>query len=376
MYHPFLQFGLPRLGQLALAVLLYLNFLQLHVVQLFAGMPVLYYGLPLLMVAALSWVSRDPLGPGMVAAGYLTALYCAGTALGVAARLLGGPLRTVWLAVWMEGALPWLVTAVVLLVGRRRALALHTTVYRLHTNKPLPGGTLRIVQLSDLHPRAAAALDHTRIPELRQKIEAFRPDLIVLTGDVFDEYTPREEFEAFNALFAALAPPLGKWFVLGNHDLFHHWRQPAYDRAELEAAFDAAGVRMLEDACALLPTDPPVRVVGRKDYLYTGGRRAAPSQLLPAGPDGVYTVWLDHEPRELRQAAAAGADLILSGHTHGGQIWPAGLVGRLVKNELNYGKKAVGPGCTAIVSGGTGTWGYKLRTEGRTEIVCIEIRQD
>ena len=49
----------------------------------------------------------------------------------------------------------------------------------------LPGGQLRIVQISDIHPRSCAAMDHTRIPELREKIEACRPDLLVLTGDIF-----------------------------------------------------------------------------------------------------------------------------------------------------------------------------------------------
>ena len=116
-----------------------------------------------------------------------------------------------------------------------------------------------------------------------------------------------------------------------------------------------------------------VRIVGRKDYLYTNGSRFTAAQLMPGGPDDHYTVWLDHEPRDFKAAAAAGADLILSGHTHGGQVWPAGAVGMVAKNERNYGKKIINNHCTAIVSGGTGTWGYKFRTQGRTEIVCVEI---
>ena len=88
---------------------------------------------------------------------------------------------------------------------------------------------------------------------------------------------------------------------------------------------------------------------------------------------GKQTVWLDHEPRDFKNAAAAGADLILSGHTHGGQVWPAGAVGMVAKNERNYGRKNIADHCDAIVSGGTGTWGYKFRTQGRTEIVCAEI---
>lgn len=57
------------------------------------------------------------------------------------------------------------------------------------------------------------------------------------------------------------------------------------------------------------------------------------------------------------------------------QVWPAGAVGMVAKNERNYGQKKITDTCTAIVSGGTGTWGYKFRTQGRTEIVCVEIKQ-
>ena len=96
MYHPFFQFFLPRVGQAALAGLLYWNFLQLPPLEWLAPWPLLYYGAPLVLVAVLGWLARDPLGLGIVLVGYLTALYCAGNALGLAARLAGGTLRDVW----------------------------------------------------------------------------------------------------------------------------------------------------------------------------------------------------------------------------------------------------------------------------------------
>ena len=370
MYHPFFQFFLPRVGQAALAGLLYWNFLQLPPLEWLTPWPLLYYGAPLVLVAVLGWLARDPLGLGIVLVGYLTALYCAGNALGLAARLAGGTLRDVWRVLWLDGMTPWLLTGFLWWWGRRRAVRLRTTRYQLTTEKPLPGGKLTIVQVSDLHPNPAAAMHSGRIPELRAKIEACRPDLLVFTGDIFDEYTAPEEFAAFCGLFAALEAPLGKYYVLGNHDLFHHWREPSFDRAALETALAKARVRLLEDTAVLAGG---VRIVGRKDYLYTHGRRFSAKELLPGGPDGHYAVWLDHEPRDFKNAAAAGADLILSGHTHGGQVWPAGAVGMAARNERNYGKKRVGPACTAIVSGGTGTWGYRFRTQGKTEIVCVEV---
>ena len=374
MYHPFFQFVLPRVGQAALSALLYFNFLQLPPLQWLAGMPVLYYGIPLLLVAGLGYISRDPLGLGIVFSGHLTAIYCVGTVISLLLRPFGGGVLRVWNLLWLDGMTPWLLTGLIFWLGRRRAVHLRTTKYHLATRKKLPGGKLRIVQVSDIHPRACAAMDCTRIPELQKKIEACRPDILVLTGDIFDEYTSPEDFDAFCRMFGRLHPRMGKYYVLGNHDLFHHWREPSFDRAMLEKALREEGVRLLEDETCRTGSGT-VRIVGRKDYLFTGGQRFTARQLLPHGAGDVFTLWLDHEPRDFKNAAAVGADLILSGHTHGGQVWPAGAVGMAARNERNYGKKRITESCTAIVSGGTGTWGYKFRTQGRTEIVLVEITQ-
>lgn len=379
MYGHFIQFTIPRIGQALVAAVLYLNFLGLpFVAPLAETHPALYLLLPLALTALLAWLGRDPLGPGMIVNAHLTGLYAAGDAISALARMAGGRILAVWQAVWCGGLLAWLGTAGMMAWSVRRAVRLETTVYRLKTDKALPGGRLRVLQISDLHP-GRGAMNRRRIPELNRRIRALKPDMILFTGDIFDEHVERPDFDSFNAFFATLDPPGGKWFVLGNHDLFHHWREPSYGRADLETAFARAHIRILEDVAvtAFVGEDPtPVRIVGRKDWLYTQGRRFSPAQLLPGGADGVYTILLDHEPRELKADAAAGADLILSGHTHGGQIWPTGLVARLFRyNELNYGAKQITPACTAIVSGGTGTWGYKIRTEGKTELVLAEIEQ-
>ena len=371
MYGHFIQFTIPKIGQALVAVVLYLNFLKLPFVACFAGMhPAVYLLLPLLLLAVMSWIGRDPLGPGMIVNSHLTGLYIAGDVVGLLARAIGGTVLTVWQTIWMGGLLAWVGTAAMMLWSYFKAMRLVTTTYRLQTTKPLPGGKLRVLQISDLHP-GKGAVDRKRIPELNRRIRELNPDMILFTGDIFDEHVERPDFDSFNAFFATLDPPGGKWFVLGNHDLFHHWREPSVGRADLERGFAAAGVRILEDTSVLLPCG--VRVVGRKDYLYTNGSRFTAARLMPGGPDDHYTVWLDHEPRDFKNAAAAGADLILSGHTHGGQVWPAGAVGMVAKNERNYGRKHIADHCDAIVSGGTGTWGYKFRTQGRTEIVCAEI---
>ena len=155
MYHPFFQFVLPRLGQAALDILLYLNFLQLPPLQLVAQWPVLYYGLPLVLMALLAYISRDPLGLGIVFVGHLVTFYCIGTGIGLVLRRVGGAPLTVWHIFWLGGITPWLLTGFIMWWGRRRALRLCTTKYNLTTQKALPNGQLRIVQISDVHPGPA-----------------------------------------------------------------------------------------------------------------------------------------------------------------------------------------------------------------------------
>lgn len=375
MYSHFIQFTIPRIGQGLVGLLLYLNFLQLPCfVWLRDSLPLLFWGLPLLLAVGVLYFARNPLGVGMVWAGVLTGVYVAGDLAGLVFRLLGGMADRVWRTVWAGGLLAWAVTLAWMLFARWRADKLCTTTYRLTTKKRLPGGRLRIVQVSDLH--AGSTMHAGRARELAERLAALDPDLLVLTGDIYDETTPRRDFAAFNQVFADARARYGKFFIYGNHDLGHFFQESSFTGAEFSAAMAAAGVQILADRAVTISADGiPLRIVGRRDWLFCRQRRRAAKELL-GGPDGVFTLWLDHEPRELRQAEAAGADLILCGHTHAGQLWPVGLVARLFRfNELNYGRRQVGR-ATAIVSGGTGTWGYRLRTEGRTELVCVELQTE
>lgn len=102
---------------------------------------------------------------------------------------------------------------------------------------------------------------------------------------------------------------------------------------------------------------------------YTSMPNYTKEQLDPAQK----WIVLDHQPAEYRQAAEAGCDLILSGHTHAGQIWSAGLFAALFHfDELNYGEKDV-ENLHAIVTSGIAGWGYPIRTERHSEYVVIQL---
>lgn len=180
MYGHFIQFTIPKIGQALVAVVLYLNFLKLPFVACFAGVyPAVYLLLPLLLLAVMSWIGRDPLGPGMIVNSHLTGLYIAGDVVGLLARAIGGTVLTAWQTIWMGGLLAWVGTAAMMLWSYFKAMRLVTTTYRLQTTKPLPGGKLRVLQISDLHP-GKGAMDRKRIPELNRRIRELNPDMILL----------------------------------------------------------------------------------------------------------------------------------------------------------------------------------------------------
>ncbi len=275
------------------------------------------------------------------------------------ATLNGGTVPVVWL--------------LYLLCGVMRAGRLVTTLYRIPTVHPLPSteGRLRILQLSDIHPGRM----HTRrfVKRLREQIERAEPDMIVLTGDIFDEFTRPAKFRSYCDLFAATLPKYGTWYVFGNHDADWHWHRPDHTKEDIRRAFAEVGVQILEDECAYLRTDSGmIRIAGRRTGMED---RLPPEKLLGERFDGL-TVLLCHEPVELTACAKSGADVILAGHTHGGQIFPLGRLMKLTRtHEMHAGIREILPGRYAVVSRGVGTWGYPVRTEGKSELVIIDIER-
>ena len=128
MYGRFVQFALPRIGQVLSAAVLYLNFLCLPFVSCFAGSaPLAYFGIPLLLLILIGWLGRNPLGPGMIAECYLTGIYLVGDLVWLIAYLAGGAALQGWKTLWMGGLLAWVLTALIMIWAYFRAVRLHTT---------------------------------------------------------------------------------------------------------------------------------------------------------------------------------------------------------------------------------------------------------
>jgi len=167
---------------------------------------------------------------------------------------------------------------------------------------------LRIAQVSDLH--AGTFMPPDRLARVREILEALRPDLIVLTGDQLDRREVDAEY--FVHGLAGVEAPFGVFGILGNHDLLA-------GRALGVAALEAVGAVPLVNAAAVLRRGPATLLLAGVDDLDAvdgGGPRFSVVQSQAAD----FHLLLCHQPNGWRAGRAAGAQVTLAGHTHGGQI--------------------------------------------------------
>lgn len=182
-----------------------------------------------------------------------------------------------------------------------------------HPALPPPFEGLRLVQVSDVH--AGTFMPPARLARVREMVEALRPDLVIFTGDQLD----RRDVDAdlFVHGFAGLDAPLGLYGVLGNHD------HMAGAQLAIEA-LTAVGILPLVNRAALLEREGARLLLAGVDDLDAGPGWGPDFGVLRRTPAD-FRLLLCHQPNGWRRGRQHGADITLSGHTHGGQIThPAG----------------------------------------------------
>ena len=221
---------------------------------------------------------------------------------------------------------------------------------------------LRIVQISDLH--IGDILGRPFLEETVRRCNGLRPDLVAVTGDLVDG-SVRQILPTIQAL-GGLQSRFGTYFITGNHEFY------SGDVAWCDA-LTRMGVTVLRNRTVTL-ADGPARLdlVGVDDW---GERERArgwdlDQALRGRNPDHP-AVLLAHEPRAVSEGMERGIGLQLSGHTHGGQLFPiTGLVTALWK--YSAGRYQVGEG-TLYVHRGTGFWGPPMRIGSPPEIAAITL---
>ncbi len=246
------------------------------------------------------------------------------------------------------------------IVTALRAPVVRDYEVRLAQLPPERDGTV-LVQISDLH--LGTLIGRRWMVRLVERLETMRPDLVVIVGDLVDGNIGR--VESLRPVLERVRAPLGVWAVTGNHEYYAGVNRCA-------RLFEAAGYHLLRDNSAEVA--PGLVLTGIDDLTARAQYRVednAVARALAHRPAGA-AILLSHTPWEAEQAAAAGAGLMLCGHTHNGQIWPFYYIVGL-RYPFMGGRYQVGQ-MPLIVCRGTGTWGPRMRLWYPSEIVRVTLR--
>lgn len=266
--------------------------------------------------------------------------------------------------------------------GYINAKNIKTTNYTIKINKQIKNhNDLKIVLISDLH--LGYNIDNSHISKMVQKINQQQPDLVVISGDIFDnDYEAILEPNKIIQTLKNIQSKYGVYACYGNHDiqetiLIGFTFDNPHDKDESDIRMDEflkkANIHLLHDEGVLI--DNSFYLFGRADRQKPGKnikKRKTPQQITQNMNKNLPIIVLDHQPDQLQDLADAGVDLDLSGHTHNGQIFPCNILTSFIW-ENSYGCIQK-DNMYSITTSGVGLFGPFMRIGSNGEICTITIR--
>ena len=266
-------------------------------------------------------------------------------------------------------------TIIIMFYGYFHAKDIKTVHYSVNLDGYSNGGSLRIVLISDTH--IGGMTDRRWLGRIVDTVNASEPDIIFITGDIFDRNPgTMPDRENKIAELRRLSARLGVYAVAGNHDVdrFTFGEEP--ETVTINEFLESAGIVFLQDEVRLINNS--FYLIGRRDIRPIGGSviRKSASELAAGLDNSFPIIFLDHQPMEFREMEEAGADLILSGHTHRGQFFPGNIATYFLfkrAGAVHYGHWR-GERAQGIVSSGAGVWGLVFRLGSGSEAVVIDLQ--
>ena len=244
------------------------------------------------------------------------------------------------------------------------------TRYKITTDKDVE--KLRIIHFADAH--IGTVFSGKELENYVEKMNKENPDIVVITGDFIDDETDKKNMEdACNAL-SKLKADGGVYYVFGNHDKgYYEESHRGYSDREFVDALTKNNVTVLEDE--VIPVYDDYYIIGRKDRSdeQVGSGRKSMKEITASIDKNKYSIVLDHQPNDYDEQEKSGVDLVLSGHTHGGQLLAIKYVGVIIgANDSVYGLEKRGD-TNYIVTSGIGDWELLFKTGCRSEYNVIDI---
>ena len=252
-------------------------------------------------------------------------------------------------------------SAMLVVVGCWNTKHIRTVSYRIPVGQV--GNEFCIALISDLHLGAFVGVDH--IKRIVEAVNAIHPDLIVIAGDLIDDdnsiLSEPAELQRLSCEFRQFRSKYGTVLTLGNHD--PDTADPAFC-----AFLEKSNIQLLHNQILELRA---VNIIGVSDPAQN--KRVPIGNLMADRNPAKPTIVVDHDPRYMDTAVAQNANLVLSGHTHAGQFFPASILTRIALGKHRfYGHHKVANTHTVVTSG-AGFFNLPVRLCTSNEIVKIVL---
>ena len=239
------------------------------------------------------------------------------------------------------------------------------TKYTIKTNKDI--NDFKIVLLSDSH--IGTTFDGNGFYKHMEKISKIESDILVIDGDFVDDDTKKDDMIKACEGLGLVKPKYGIYFIYGNHDKgYFNYRDFSSD--DLIKELEKNNVKVLEDEIIELDN---IVLIGRKDK--SDKTRKSIQELIKDIDKDKYVISINHQPNDYDNEMN-NVDLVLSGHSHGGQMFPLAYVGKITKaNDEFYGLHTRG-NTSFIVTSGISGWAADFKTGAKSEYIVIDIKKE